>query len=271
MIKELYKKYVSEKNILIYQMGKVGSSSLTESLKELNILGLNIHSFFMPIPNSLFKKYKSIKYYWPKTKLLFYCCFFRMQFYLLKQRKKLKIITLTREPISRNISFYFQDFQIPIMEVMKDNPESSKNGNIKLLFKDFFQNFNHCHGVNWFDKEFKRAFNINVYKYPFDKDKGYTIIKERNLEILVIKVEKLNELEAVVGEFIGRPEFRLINENEGYKKWYSCLQNNFVNSIEFSEEYVESLYDTKYMHHFYTDTEIARFRKKYLTGEKISK
>ena len=45
----------------------------------------------------------------------------------------------------------------------------------------------------------KEVFGIDVFAYPFDAEKGYTLIKEGNIELLLMKMEKLSELENVIG------------------------------------------------------------------------
>lgn len=254
----------NDKLVLIHQMGKVGSTSVTKSLKRDGFSPIHIHSFFSPLSSDMYKKYESIRYY--RSPLYNKKYFLRNQFILklLKNRKKLKIISLVREPISRNVSMYFQAFHVPLMDINSSTDNRVEaNTNTEAFRKDFFTKFNHEYGVKWFDEEFKRAWKINVYDYPFNQEEGYTIIKKGNLEILLLKMEKLNELEEVIGNFVEKDSFALKSENMGGKKWYHSFYKEFKNNMTFSREYIYKLYNTKFMKHFYSEQERAEFRNKF--------
>lgn len=71
---------------------------------------------------------------------------------------------------------------------------------------------------NWFDEELKELCDVDVYSHPFDKDKGYSIINENGVEILLLKTEKLSNLTDVIKDFANIQQFELLNENIGEKK-----------------------------------------------------
>lgn len=260
------KKYKNDNLILIYQQGKVGSRSLSNSIKKKNISQITIHSFHSKIATQLFNNYNSKKYYISKLNNIHYKTKMFFLLKLLKNNKKLKIISLVREPISRNISFYFQDFQIPLMEISSNRDTTiSKNINIEVFIDDFFKNFNHTNGINWFDNELKKYFDLNIYKYPFDKERGYSIIKKDNIEFLIIKLEKLNRLKKgnLFNDFLNVKNFNLTRKNDSKEKWYDCIYKDFKESIVFSEKYINRIYNSKYMRHFYTNEEILKFKNYY--------
>jgi hypothetical protein len=116
----------------------------------------------------------------------------------------------------------------------------------------------------WFNAELKEVFGIDVYSYPFDKDKGYSVIKWDDIEVLVVKLEKLNELERIVGEFAGAPQFKLLNANEASKKGYRDLYRSIRESVKIPREVVSLYYDgNRFMDHFYSEEEKRSFLKKW--------
>src|SRR5699024_4370848 len=103
-----------------------------------------------------------------------------------KRKRKQKIITLVRDPLSRNISSYFHQ--------MGEQKEVNLKGlSFEQLVENFEKKMNHDAPLVWFDLEIQKYFNIDVYKYKFDKKQGYTIISEGNVEILIIQMEKMND------------------------------------------------------------------------------
>ncbi|UOQ87008.1 putative capsular polysaccharide synthesis family protein [Gracilibacillus salinarum] len=261
------KKFSDFKNlILIYQMGKVGSTSIADSIIENGGQAEHIHSFHHPVMFEQFHDLKSIDYYFPTKSIMKYKVYNNVFFKnaLLRTNKRLKIITLAREPISRNIAMYFQGIHFPIFEINRSyNNRSDEDVNFELIIQLFLNKFHHNYGIKWFDNEFNRTFSVDIYDYPFDKEKGYTIINTRNLDIMVIKMEKLNDLEVKIQQFLDMPNFKLNKANIGDNKWYSDLYKRFKKVFIPSEDYIEKLYNTKYMNHFYTEEEIKVFRNKW--------
>ena len=45
----------------------------------------------------------------------------------------------------------------------------------------------------WFNVELKEPLGLDIYQYEFDKMRGYQIIEKDNIELLLIKLEKLDE------------------------------------------------------------------------------
>ena len=258
--------YKSDKLIMVYQAGKVASKSIDKSLESLGYTSTAPHSMGKNVLYQIFPNYKDpylrsikkitkvlIKYAKRKTLLFLY------------KRRKMKIITVVREPISRNMSSYFQDIHIPLMHIAANHSMvNPKNTNISKLISEYFRNFNQNFGINWFDNELKKYFGVDAYKYEFNKEKGYDIIKKGNIEVLIIKYEKLGEVgEKCIGDFIGNSEFRIVNRNTSQEKWYSPVYENFKKEIKFDDIYLDDMLNNKYVKHFYTEEEILGFYNKY--------
>lgn len=116
---------------------------------------------------------------------------------------------------------------------------------------------------SWFEDELETGLGINIYDYPFDKEAGYQIIKVDECEILLYRLESMNSLEKVFGEFLGIENFKFIKDNEGKFKWYNDSYQNFKKYVTMPQEYIDISYNSKYMKHFYTEEEILKFREKW--------
>ena len=207
--------------ILIYQFGKVGSTTIYKSIKEVGLNCFHVHSF---------------KY---------------LQNYI-SNLNRIKIITLVREPVGRNLSEVFQNL----------SPSRIHEMNLEQLISS--QLFEGRRLFDWFDIELKEYIGIDIYAHPFDREKGYTIIKQGNVEVLAIKLEKLNTLGNVIGEFIGAKQFKLKNANEGDVKSYKYLYNNVKDAIRIPRDIFDIYYNNNAkMDHFYTEAEKEEFLKKW--------
>jgi len=171
---------------------------------------------------------------------------------LVPNTNKIKIITLVREPIARCLSEFFHHLSFNVYAEI-----SFENALIRYLRMSVGRQF------NWFDSELKAIFGIDIYAHPFDKEKGYSIIKQGNVEVLAMKMEKLNSLESVIGEFIGAPQFKLINGNEGNNKIYKHLYKDVKNAIKIPLDIFDRHYKNPKMDHFYSEEEKTAFLKKW--------
>lgn len=208
------------------------------------------------------------------------------------KNNSIKIITGVREPISRDMSVFLQDTENNIWPFVK-------YGNCLIyLFGDYYKNNklnfqilrerictfeksldysfeyltseivkNKSDEFSWFDYEIKALFGIDIYAYPFDRDKGYTLIKQDNIQILVYKCEKLNQLEKVIGEFLEEPEFVIQSTNQGDEKIYSYVYKRFKEEVKLDKSYFDYYYNYNVnysrLKHFYTDLEIEQFKNKW--------
>jgi hypothetical protein len=236
--------------IVVYTAGKVGSSSIVASLNATGVSSCQPH--FLR---------KEFYYKWnigfPKESIDKCCDIFRCS-------DKVKIITLVREPVSKDISRFFQDLDLFGRTLFIQPGDSFMNVatnfivNKKPLYHHAWTQF------EWFDIELKSVFGVDIYDHPFDREKGYSIIEQGNVEVLAMKLEKLNGLESVIGEFVGAPDFKLVNTNVGNEKLYKYLYKNVLEVIKLPREFFAQYYENNpQMDHFYTKDEIASFRKKW--------
>ena len=232
--------------ILIYQPAKVGSSTIYHSLSEMGILSFQFH--FLAKHDAYSKECNSY-----------------LDVYL-NQRKKfknVKIITLVREPLSRCFSSFFYAIGSHSTSIIPFG-EPLLQTFLKYLGEESFNLLNNFgNEFDWFDQELKAVFGVDVYTHPFDRDKGYSIIKQDNIEVLLMKLEKLNTLESVIGEFVNAPDFKLVNANESDDKPYKYLYKNVREVIKIPRDIVDSYYKDPRMDHFYTEEEKSVFLKKW--------
>lgn len=209
----------------------------------------------------------------------------------LLQGKRLKIITAVREPVSQNLSIFFN-----MCDSFWDVPEYWENGgDVQALFDSwivqetkseaqlhrnnldknaakitfpYFDAFKKAENIdyviqNFFENQFEPYSGIDIYQYPFDREKGYSVIHTETADLFIYQLEKLNEIKEMLENFVGIENTRWIHSNVGSEKWYSAAYQMAREKIEFSRDYIEECYNTRLVTHFYKPEDIERYRRQW--------
>ena len=105
---------------------------------------------------------------------------------------------------------------------------------------------------------------MDLYQFPFDKEKGFSIYHvNKNLDILVYQLEKLNSLSKEIGEFFGIKDLELIRGNDSGNKWYKESYLSAEKNMPIYQEYFDNCYSNKYIKHFYKEEDIDKFKNKW--------
>ena len=174
-----------------------------------------------------------------------------------KPKKPLKIISCIRDPLSRNISAFFEAFAYHT-----GHQPDEWTGSLDDLKKIYRDKLDHDYPLDWFDKELNRMLGVNIYDHPFDTDLGYASYDFDNIQLLVISTDLDDTLKSqTIARFINAPTFTLKRYNEGSQKSYAALYQQFKEKIIFDESYLDSLYHSKYARHFYSEFQIRLSRE----------
>ncbi len=262
--------------LLVYQMGKVGSTTVIRTFQNVSELSMPIFHVHLLNPENIAK---DIEIFYGKKQLDFFTksgLYDTVNIFVSKfLRKKIergdlspfnkwKIITLVREPIARNISGFFEGFHLRFPDYYE------KYGYDQQKFAEFSQMFinkyPHDTPLTWFDSELKLVFGVDVFDQEFPKSKGYKIYQEDSVDVLLLKLENLEQVfnEAVKDFLKLDQDITLIRGNISKdKNYYSCYRE-FLNKINLPKSYIDKMYDSSYSRHFYTQEEIDSFKEKWV-------
>lgn len=236
----------------IFNAGKVGSKTVVKSCHEHKVIASHAHTI---IPHYLTEEEKE------EIRRIY------------KNQEKVKIISLVREPISRDISFFFENIWIDSYCSMGESIEEAfdiwmkeclyktkaNSGKFPTWYMDMNKPL-----FKWFDDEIREVFDIDIFEYPFDVEKGYSVIKKEGVDLLLIKLEKLNELSEVIGKFLKKDAFEIYTENDSNNKPYVNLYKQFREQLEIPRDYFEYYYgEDSRLNHFYSEDEIQKFIKRW--------
>ncbi len=264
--------------IVIYQMGKVGSKTIKRSLEELN-LNVPIYHTHLLTWNRIIETEKKRKIYFGTGRIAYLKrpwlnTFLRKQLDKGLDVNRWKVVSLTREPIGRNISTFFENLKYRELvpgkkwEIKSDyyniNATEITLDDFHILEELFFSRLRHDAPIVFFDQEFNKVLGVEVFLKKFPKDRGYKIYHSNQVDVLVIRLENLSACaNKAFKEFLGIDNFALVNTNVGSSKVYAELYNKFKDRIRFSTSYLNKMYRSKYMQHFYSEEEIKKFNKKW--------
>lgn len=262
-----WRRMIMECPVFVYQFGKTGSSSVYRGIEECQI----------PVEQSHALAYE--KSFMGGEMRNLYHLFLQS----LKRQEKVRIINLVREPIARDISNLFELLDVPfikmfghmtnkltdsICDILTNRVVSDLSELKQMSVADIHYQYK-LRGKNgdifqWYEQEMREVFDIDILDGEFEREKGMGIIRQGNIEVLILTLEKLAENETTIGEFVGNSRFRLCNVNQAKDKPYKYLYRNITDRIQLPEEYLRRYYfHHPYMDYFYTPKMQQEFYQKW--------
>jgi hypothetical protein len=232
---------ISGSPVLVYQMGKVGSSSVGASIPR----SAHLHTLYGNPPCEAV--YDTERRGFMMVAGWVYDFIRRV---VIRSRKDVKIISIIRTPIERNVSMYFQDFPYWYVRHRKEHPEISRFSGGTLVEDIYVKTFPHMYVDEWFDKEIRRLTGIDVYSEAFDLDSGYQIYERGKYKWLVIKLEKIQDRWADIQDFVGE-KIVLENKNMSENKWYKPIYDLHKKTLLENKAISDLVKSGKFYKHFY--------------------
>ncbi len=218
----------SHEPIFIFQMGKVGSRSISDVLaRQYKGAVIHGHAFSQFYPQGEVKElYRYV--HGPKPPA------------------RIAMISPIREPIARNISAFFQNF-----EYYTGEDPGSCTLSLDEVRSIFIEKFTHDEPLEWFNRCLKPNFGIDVFDTPFP-DVGFATYETPSVRLLVFRLElpHVHKQQLLQG-FLNMPSFALGSTNKSSDKPYSTLYRRFLSEVKLPRSLVDGMCDSKYFRHFY--------------------
>ncbi|MEA3410777.1 MAG: putative capsular polysaccharide synthesis family protein [Pseudomonadota bacterium] len=267
---------LSNPPLLVYQMGKVGSSTAVATLNTVDLDAPIYHVHFLS--PDLVEKYEAKRRPYLRTrkagdlKHIWQYQFIRKLLNDPGRSGKWRVISLVRDPVARNLATFFEHIEVQAEDgdcwdlksweyqfetrVCREDQER--------LIELFYEKCRHDTPLVYFDREFRDVLGFDIFETGFPVKRGYQITRRDNADFLVIRLEDLNRCATqAFSEFLGVDGLRLVNRNVGGGKEYAEIYDRFKRIIKLPPDYLDRMYDSKFARHFYTEAEIAEFRKRW--------
>lgn len=193
--------------------------------------------------------------------------------------KEIKLVTMVREPIGRNISLFFQWTEFSESETNFNFVSRSRKfpfeistpkNDLSPLFEYFINHFTHDSHIDWLNNELSKTFGFQLLNESFDREQGFAIYQSERAKLLLLKLEHLDKsFEEATSQFLG-DGISLIKANEAKDKDIREIYLRFRNEIQLPQEYIDSVYNSEYVLHFYSQPEIDNFKEKWNPKTKIN-
>jgi len=225
---------------IVYSDGHAGTASLHYSLLEQGFRpAFHLH---MLCPENI----KTIPHYPRNVPLIYYKA-------LVEKKRQMKIISMVRNPVDRNVSGFFRG--------LGQSGLYSKKMTVKKAVEEFTEYYEDYEPRDdWFSTEMEPALGIDVYSQPFPAEKGYLHIRKDNIDLLILRLELDNSArESILCDFLPADSFswnRL--RNSAKSSIYFPLYKKFREQAVLPEDLLKKFISIRYARHFYTDTELEQ-------------
>lgn len=229
--------------IFIFQMGKVASRSIYKPLvKTYAGAVIHGHAFIYPDHEHTPGEVRELYRY----------------FHSDKPPKRINVISMTRDPIARNVSAFFMNFWKYTGVRVEDSKFSMEE-----LRELFLKNWPHDGPLTWFQRNIHAHFGIDIYATTFPSH-GYGQYEKGSVRLLIFRCELEDEVKnKCVRDFLRMPQFQLVHDNIGVQMDYGDLYRAFKEQIRLPKLYVDNMCDSKYFKHFYPPEFIEIVRKRW--------
>jgi len=236
--------------VLVYQMGKVGSTSIYRALKaEYSNRFELYHTHFLNTNYALELEKQREQYGWQpfwvydQTRMLYQA--------LVERGHPLNIITLVRDPISRNISAYFNN-----LHLIWGIPDAYEKKSLDELVAGFWERETHELPIEWIDREFREILGVDIYAHPFPHDRGVQFLQSDNRNFLIMQLGLSDEIKGEsVCKFLGIDHLKMVRANTAEAKAYAAIYKKFLHEVEIPEWYVEKMFNSQFARHFFSEQE----------------
>ncbi len=245
--------------VVVYQMGKVGSRSVYDSLRSAGgIFVAHVHRMNPGTIAAVAEQYRLSGRRAPRGDVLGPSLYH----HAVRRGRPLEVVTLVRDPVARNLSAFFENLDA-FTDIGPDRLREDVPGLIEL----FLAAYPHEVPLTWFDRELRATLGVDIFAVPFPAERGWVELTGSGHRVLVLKLEAGDAvMQQAIGAFLGRPDFRLRRTNVGVEKPYARLYDEVKHAIRLPEEYLERMYTSRLCTHFYPAVEIAAFRNRWQRG-----
>lgn len=246
--------------IIIYQMGKVGSTAVCKSLLDASIRNPILQLHFLSDDISEHRRTHKRAGINPSPYHLYLGEAVRAQLDE-HQSFPLKVISLVRDPIAFLVSDLFENPYFAGEEVLTAsgsiNPEGAGNYiDRKLNERNTFDYMN-----DWFDRELMTVFGVDVFADPFPIETGYVVYSKDNVDVLLIRLEDLSAKGPMaIADFLGLGEpLTIVDSNRRADSTAKDVYQDVRDGISLDPALVEEIYSSRFVRHFYNEAMINEF------------
>lgn len=244
--------------ILVYQMGKVGSSAVYQSLLRANSERPVFQVHFLSDTGLKHSAAYFTQSRQPRPP------HWRLGAALNKRLKRLGdirpfTISLVRDPVARQVSDVFEN----VSAYFPGRPGGAQPGSeeISEFLQDYFAGDIAVadYPQKWFATEIGEFFDLDVFEQPFDRSAGCQLIAGERTDLLLMTMESLADVfQPAMREYLDM-DVPLVPANVGATKAYAELYQRVRDTFSLPKPVLEEIYSRKSTRHFYSAQQVDKF------------
>jgi hypothetical protein len=229
--------------VLVYASGRVGSISMIHALKTVGIFTIKVEWLD-------FNTRGTVRF---------------CKKHIVDKRKPAKVITLVRDPVEILSSLFFSKScrgHLPL------GYAAVQEKNVEKLHKAFETEIlngkhllNHLH---WFEQEFRPHLDIDVFAFYFNPAKKFGTITDKTYPTLILRTDLPDvDKETQVRNFLNINKFNIGRLNVKSDRKKGDLYEEFIAKLKISSDWLDTIYNSNYAQHFFSEEEIRSSKEKY--------
>jgi len=253
------------KPVLVLAMPKVGNTTVIEALRQA---GIEVHRAHFLSDRSFWQALARIELSGDEHRVQEFLDWNERLRKLAVRRfdgRGCRVITLVRDPVARNVSWLFESSSMKdpdFVHRFHDDPDG-----MDALKKRFLEDQDHDHPLRWFDYEIRDVFGIDVFAKPFPRDAGYATYSRDEVDLLLLRLEDVSRSgPAALGAFLELDDIDLASRNVRGETPVGRLYERFSDWLTLPDEYLDRVYTSRLVRHFYSREEIDAFRRRWSTA-----
>ncbi|MEO8035797.1 MAG: putative capsular polysaccharide synthesis family protein [Acidobacteriota bacterium] len=257
-LRQIQALYLGREPVIVYQMAKVGSSAVVDALNRSGLPVFHVHRMDSGHLDRMRRERDALGWLIPpmtpgdRMGL-------KLQERVVARRRPAKFVTLVRDPITRNLSSYFEH-----LDFIWRRKRAHATVPVEDLCSGFMERFPTTEPLTWFDDELLPVMGIDAYRHPFPGS-GHLRIEREPFSVLILKSESADEVKrAALSRFLGVNVAALRRTNSTERKAKGEVYRQFLERLRLPVDYVESMLDARHTRHFYDAAERAAIRRRFL-------
>lgn len=235
--------------VLVYQMGKVGSTALAALINRVPGYGaVQVHRLMPDRTAEIRARFDAGERYYRDMRIEQW-----VYRHIIGNDRPVRIVTAVREPLAHSYSAFFQNL-----------PRSTRGGisdpnAVDALRQRFLGWDDLGAALHWLDLEASRLTGCDLVAQPFDIDRGWSQVEQGRFSILILKAE-LDDVHkrAAIQDFLGHDPGAVPRANSAEGKAYAVGYQTFIDAVKLPASMAEAWADHRYTRHFYSEAEIRK-------------
>ena len=249
--------------ILVYTMGKVGSSTVHHSLREAGFGERTFHIHSLR-PDYLATWRRALNVAGVEVPHTIHESEAVLEQMNAAPDRPIKVVTLIRDPLAREVSdIYENPYRAP--HIVNEDGSFHVQLTVNHLTTELAKPRPCNEFFKWFPEQPGRVLGIDVLATPFDKERGWQIYRQGRVEMLLIRLEDLSRVGTdVLTEFIGASEpIEMIKSHVRQDDSYPVVKRKF----KVPHSVCEEIHQHPMMRHFYSEAQLDDMRSRWTIAD----